>query len=220
MTGRGLRLSLGLLVVVLGTTGFVLLADATEDGDGLAAFDPQLTADLVAHRHPPLSNIASAITFLGEVPVLAVLTVVAAILLRVGTRHWRPGLILIVGMLGAAGLTYGLKVLIGRHRPDASVVLGPVRQGFSFPSGHTLGSTVFFALLAAFLWHSGASRAVKLVGTAVALLMSLAIGLSRIYLGYHWATDVLAGWTVALTWLALIATTYAWLDRSDQDSPG
>ncbi|MEV5967570.1 hypothetical protein AB0L70_37720 [Kribbella sp. NPDC051952] len=142
---RILRVSLGLVVVALGIAGFVGLADAASEGDGLAAFDPQLTADFVAHRRAPLSTVASAVTFLGEVPVLSILTVIAALLLRAGTRRWQPGIILIVGMLGAAGLTYGLKVLIGRHRPGADVVLGHVNHGFSFPSGHSLSSAVFFA---------------------------------------------------------------------------
>ncbi|MEV5967569.1 phosphatase PAP2 family protein [Kribbella sp. NPDC051952] len=71
--------------------------------------------------------------------------------------------------------------------------------------------------MAGLLWQSSASRLTKLIGTAVALVMSLAIGLSRIYLGYHWATDVLAGWTVAVTWLCLLATGLHVI-RSTQDS--
>jgi membrane-associated phospholipid phosphatase len=197
---------LGVLLTVLGTIGFVLQADASIEGDGLAAFDPELTRDFVAHRTAGLSNIAQAVTFLGGIPVLTVLTVVAAASLRILTRRWRPAVILAVGMVGAATLTYTLKLLIGRHRPDAGVVIGTVSNGFSFPSGHALSSAVFFLLLAAMLWYSGASRTVKIVGSAAAVVLSAAIGLSRVYLGYHWATDVLAGWTMALTWLCLIAT--------------
>jgi membrane-associated phospholipid phosphatase len=204
---RGRRPLLGLILTGLGVAAFVVQADAVREGDGLAAFDPQLTTDVVAHRTGWVSNLASAITSLGEVWLLTGLTVVIAVLLRVFTRRRQPSVVLAVGMAGAAGLTYGLKVLIGRDRPDSSVVIGTVSQGFSFPSGHTLSSAVFFLLLAGLLWYSGAARIVKLVGTAAALVLTLAIGLSRIYLGYHWATDVLAGWTVALTWLCLIATT-------------
>jgi undecaprenyl-diphosphatase len=203
------RIAVGVVAVGLGTAAFAGLADAATEGDDLAAFDPHLTATFVSHRVDGLTPVARAITFLGEIPVLTALTIIAALLLRAGTHRWRPAVILVVGMLGAAGLTYGFKVLIGRHRPDSSIVVGTVNTGFSFPSGHSLSSLVFFGLLAALLWYSNASLATKLAGTALALLFSVAIGLSRIYLGYHWATDVLAGWTLALTWLALLATALA-----------
>lgn len=207
------RAWVGLLLTILGTIGFVVQADAALEGDGLAAFDPQLTRDFVAHRTPGLSHVAQAITFLGEVPVLTVLTVVVAAALRIITGRWRPSIVLASGMAGAATLTYTLKVLIGRHRPDSSLVLGTVSNGFSFPSGHTLSSAVFFLLLAAMLWYSNAPRKAKVAGMAAAVLLTIAVGLSRVYLGYHWATDVLAGWTMALTWLCLIATVVHLINR-------
>lgn len=203
---------LGLVVTVLGTIAFAVQADAAIEGDGLAAFDPGLTENFIDHRTAILSKVAQTITFFGSVPVLTALTVLVCALLRILTRRWRPTVILAVGMAGAAGLTYGLKVLIGRHRPDSSLVIGTIDTGFSFPSGHTLSSTVFFVLLAALLWYSNFSRKVKIAGAIVAVVLSIAMGLSRVYLGYHWATDVLAGWTVALTWLCLIGTAVHTID--------
>ena len=208
----------GLAAVGLGTAIFADLADAATEGDDLAAFDPHLTTTFVNHRIAELTPLARAITFLGDIPILTGLTIVVAVLLRVFTQRWRPAIYLVVGMVGAAVLTFGFKVLIGRQRPDASIVLGTVSTGFSFPSGHSLSSMVFFILLAALVWHSNATRLTKLTATAAAVLMSLAIGLSRIYLGYHWATDVLAGWTLALTWLALLATAHAVSSKAGQGS--
>jgi len=198
---------LGLLTITLGIIGFVILADAAVEGDGLAGFDPSVTRSFIERRTPQLSTAAQALTFIGNVPVLTALTITAAALLRTLTRRWKPAVILSVGMIGAATLTYSLKVLIGRHRPDAEQVLGTVNHGFSFPSGHALSSAVFFLLLAGMLWYSRAARSIKIAGTTVAIGLSIGIGLSRIYLGYHWATDVLAGWTMALTWLSVLATT-------------
>ncbi|MFF1819690.1 phosphatase PAP2 family protein [Kribbella sp. NPDC058245] len=213
------RIATGVVAVGIGAAAFAGLADAATEGDDLAAFDPHLTGTFVSHRIDELTPLVRAITFLGEIPVLTGLTIIAALILRAGTHRWRPALILIVGMLGAAGLTYGFKVLIGRHRPDSSIVVGTVSTGFSFPSGHSLSSLVFFSLLAALLWYSNAFLVTKLAGTALALLLSAAVGLSRVYLGYHWATDVLAGWTLALTWLALLATVLGvirlWREPSD-----
>jgi undecaprenyl-diphosphatase len=210
---------LGLLVALLGAIGFVVQADAVVEGDGLAAFDPHLTQDFVAHRTAGLSKLAQTITFFGGVPVLTAITVIVAGLLRLLTHRWRSSIILLVGMSGAALLTTIIKLLIGRHRPDSSMVIGTVNTGFSFPSGHTLSGTTFFLLLAGLLWYSAASRALKIAGTALAVVLSIAMGLSRVYLGYHWATDVLAGWTLALTWLCLLATAIHFISTRQRNSP-
>ena len=192
--------------IVLGTVGFALQADAVDEGDGLAAFDPQLTANVVAQRTPELTKVAQVFTFIGSAWVLTTLTVIVAVLLRVLTHRWLPALVLVVAMVGSAILTWVLKTLIGRQRPDASLVVGTVSDTFSFPSGHSLNSAVFFLTLAGMLWYTTVSRTIKILGSAVAVLLTIGVGWSRVYLGYHWATDVLAGWTVALTWLCVLAT--------------
>jgi undecaprenyl-diphosphatase len=195
-----------LLVAVLGGIGFGWLADAAEEGDSLASLDPRLTTDVVAHRTGGLTHVAQGISFVGEVPVLLLLTAIVALGLWIRTRRWQAGLLLVVGMGGAGALTYILKLLVGRHRPGASFVLGPIDTGFSFPSGHTLSSTVFFVLLAALVWSAEVRRTPKIAAAVSAVVLSLAMGLSRLYLGYHWGTDVLAGWIVAVTWLCLLGT--------------
>lgn len=200
------RAALGLLITALGLFGFAGLADAAEEGNGLAAVDPRLTADVVAHRTPGLTDVAQGVTFVGEVPVLLLLTAIAALAVWARTKRWQPGAVLIAGMGGAGVLTYGLKVLVARHRPGAAFVIGPIDTGFSFPSGHTLMSTVFFLLLAAFVWSADVRRTARVAALVTAVVLSLAMGASRVYLGYHWGTDVLASWLVALTWLCLLAT--------------
>jgi undecaprenyl-diphosphatase len=151
-----------------------------------------------------LTALARALTFVGDVPVLVILMLIAALLLWRWTRGLRAPALLLFAMAGSAALTYGIKALVERKRPGITFVLGPVDNGFAFPSGHTLNSTVFFVTLAGLVWVGLRSAAARTVLALAALLMSLGIGLSRVYLGYHWATDVLAGWTVAVTWLALV----------------
>jgi undecaprenyl-diphosphatase len=183
------------------------------ESDGLAAFDPRLTADLAADRTPALTAIARALTFVGDVPVLIALMLVAAFLLRRWTRGFRAPALLLFAMAGSAALTYGLKALIERHRPGVAFVLGQVDTGFAFPSGHTLNSTVFFGTLTALVWAGIRSSGARAALALAAVVMSVGIGLSRVYLGYHWATDVLAGWTVAVAWLAVVSLV-AYFSRS------
>jgi undecaprenyl-diphosphatase len=192
-------------VAIAGTIGVIGLADAATESDGLAALDPEFTADLVSDRTPALTTLARALTFIGDVPVLVVLMLIAAFLLWRWTRGLRATALLLFSMAGSAALTYGVKALVERKRPGITFVLGPIDNGFAFPSGHTLNSTVFFVTLTGLVWAGLRSNGARTALAAAAVLLSIGIGLSRVYLGYHWATDVLAGWTVAVSWLALVS---------------
>jgi len=202
----------GAAVTVAGTLGVIALADAATESDGLAAFDPDFTADAVADRTGGLTTLAHVLTFLGDVPMLVVLMLIAAALLWRWTGSLRAPLLLLFAMAGSAALTYGIKALVERKRPGITFVLGPVDNSFSFPSGHTLNSTVFLGMIAGLVWAGLQAWAARTAVASAALLLSIGIGLSRVYLGYHWATDVLAGWTIAVTWLAVVVTT-AYLTR-------
>lgn len=191
-------------VMTAGTIGGIYLADSATESDGLAALDPEFTADLVSDRTPVLTALARALTFVGDVPVLIVIMLIAVFVLWRWTRGLRAPALLLFAMAGSAALSYGVKALVERRRPGSMFVLGPVDTSFAFPSGHTLNSTVLFVTLAALVWVRLRSSAARAALVASAVAMSVGIGLSRVYLGYHWATDVLAGWTVAVTWLALV----------------
>jgi membrane-associated phospholipid phosphatase len=202
----------GGVVTVAGTLGVIGLADAATESDGLAAFDPDFTSDAVSVRTTPLTAVAHLLTFLGDVPVLIVLMLIAAALLWRWTHTLRAPFLLLFAMAGSAALTYGIKALVERKRPGITFVLGPVDNGFAFPSGHTLNSTVFWGMVAGLVWAGLRSTLARIAVASAALLLSIGIGLSRVYLGYHWATDVLAGWTIAVTWLAVVVTI-AYLTR-------
>ena len=222
----GLRygvLAASAVVVVAGTVGLIILADAATESDGLAAFDPELTADAVSHRTPVLTAIARTLTFIGSAAVLVPLTVVAALVLWRWTRSWRASAVLVLAMIVSTVLTSVLKALIGRARPDTALVLGPVSETFAFPSGHTLNSTVFFLTLATPVCARISSRRTRTAILTVAVVLSIGVGLSRVYLGYHWATDVVAGWILAIVWLVIVLNAAAFIrNRLDQgrDGPG
>jgi undecaprenyl-diphosphatase len=178
----------------------------------------------VSHRTTVLTAIARVLTFIGSAVVLVPLTIVAALVLWRWTRSLRAPAVLLVAMIGSTILTSVLKSLIGRARPDAVDVLGPVSETFAFPSGHTLNSTVFYLTLAALVCTRIRSRRTRTAILAAAVVLSIGIGLSRVYLGYHWATDVVAGWTVAIVWLVIVLNAAAFIrnrldQRGDEPAP-
>ncbi|MFC5268076.1 phosphatase PAP2 family protein [Kribbella qitaiheensis] len=193
-------------IAVAGTIGTAMLADSATEKDGWAGYDLGLTKHLVGMRTFELTDLARALTFLGDVPVVCLLTVFTASLLWRVTKHLRPSVLLLTAIAGSGALTYAMKLLVARQRPGPSYVLGSIDTSYSFPSGHTLDSTAFLLTLAGLLWMSGARLMLRIGGGLIAVLLSVGIGLSRLYLGYHWATDVLAGWLLAITWLSVLAT--------------
>ncbi|MEG3636981.1 phosphatase PAP2 family protein [Micromonospora palythoicola] len=157
----------------------------------------------VVSPRPYLVDALHGTTRLGGRPVMLWLVGVAALLLLV-RRRVRPAVYLLATTAGALLLDPSVKSLVGRLRPvvEAPVAIAP---GNSFPSGHALGSMVVYgALLLVFL---PAVRYRKLFTAAVALLVA-AIGVTRIALGVHYLTDVLAGWLLGALWLSVTAYAF------------
>lgn len=172
-----------------------------------------LDAPIVAAIRPlPLVPLR-ALTEFGSwwgVTLVAVLMVAVAALVE----SWRDGL---AGALTIALASIGntlLKVSFHRARPDALDAI-VVEHGYSFPSGHSALSMVAYGVLAVILWRSTLPRAAR-IGLVIALgVLVFGVGLSRIWLGVHYPTDVLAGWTAGLS----VVMVYAWLTRREPTEP-
>jgi membrane-associated phospholipid phosphatase len=169
------------------------LADGAAEHGDLSVYDPEVTAALVRARSGTLTALAQGWTFAGSEVSVGLLAALVAAWLLVRRRDRRATALFTFGMLLSGGLTLGLKHLLSRPRPPAGVVLGPLDTGYSFPSGHTLYSTAFLGLLAVLLWRRTTTAVARLGIVAGAVTASAAVALSRVYLGYHWLTDVLAG---------------------------
>ncbi|MBW3068623.1 MULTISPECIES: phosphatase PAP2 family protein [unclassified Actinomyces] len=199
---RDLRPRLALLATAA-ITVFVWLAVSTEFGYSLAAYDPLVTAWAVSLRHGLVTAAAWALTYLGGTLGLTVLTTVTCtVLLLRGLR--RHALVLAGAMIGSSLLTVLLKAAFARSRPHPSLLLGEPASSWSFPSGHAFNTGVFAGVLAGFVLFSTTAPARKAAATATACAVIVLVGLSRIYLAYHWFTDVLAGWSIALAWLCVV----------------
>jgi undecaprenyl-diphosphatase len=194
-------------------TGFVLLGACLvifgSIAEGLRRnevfnLDPIATSSLHALATPWLDNLMNAFTTLGSSLVLVPAVVIAGLLL---IRAGRAGgtLFLVVASLGSLLLNAVLKLFFERPRPIVDWAVAPT--DFSFPSGHTMNSAVVYGALAVIVW-SVAGRRAGSVAVAVAVALAPAIGTSRIYLGYHYFTDVVGGLLAAVSWLVIVVAAF------------
>ena len=187
---------------VLGLTiGAGELLGLAERPDGSTGFDRSITSWLVDHRASWLTTVARALSTIGSQKVLVPLVAVVAIVLIVrGARG--PAVLLVVVWAGAIELYSLAKNVVDRPRPPMHLWLTSASSS-AFPSGHATQSLSTFAglaLVAAALLPSARRPAL-----AVATVVAAGVGWSRVYLGVHWATDVIAGWCAAAAWVALLA---------------
>ncbi|MFE3546852.1 phosphatase PAP2 family protein [Nocardia sp. NPDC059177] len=177
-----------------------------DSGGAITRFDLRVLDWMIAHRGDPLTTIARVVTDLGDTAAMTALAAatVGWFALR---RELARAVLVAVTALGAAVLVVVIKQLVGRQRPPELTRL-VAEPSLSFPSGHTLGSTVVVGIVAVTLIPELRGHWLRVVATVVAVVFPIAVGLSRIYLGVHWCSDVLAGWVIGLTWLTLCVTVF------------
>ncbi|MFD5332301.1 phosphatase PAP2 family protein [Cellulosimicrobium cellulans] len=197
----------GALLVLVGVAGFVLLLDAVLDQEDLWRLDDPLLAWMVAHRTPVATGVLTVVTTVSGPFVLPVLVAVGCVVWarRTGT-WWEPGL-LAGAMVLATLVSTVLKAVIARPRPpDVSMVVAGVERSFSFPSGHTIGAATLVLVGGYLVWHRHHDPRVLAVWVVASVVVIGAVALSRLYLGYHFLTDVLAGLSLAVAVLGVVVT--------------
>ena len=212
-TSKLRALPLWLLLILISTSagGFALTHY------GPANFDTALllwfrVSDNTARLAGPewLAAFWSGLTWLGDktqLIMLAVLTLLGLLILR----RWHSALFMTGIMLSGIALSTTLKHWIARPRPQLVVHLDHVSSQ-SFPSGHALNNTLFYLTVALLLTPMLRQRISRWTVYTSAISLSLMIGVSRIALGVHWPSDVLAGWIIAAAWLSLwsVLARYYW----------
>jgi undecaprenyl-diphosphatase len=198
------RILVPILVLAGVAWGFIELADEVAEGETRAIDEAIILAFRVAGDPadpigPPWAEEAMRdITALGSAPVLviAVLAVVGFLALA---RAWRLALFTLAA--GASGLLVSslLKYTIDRPRPDL-VPHGNLIYTSSFPSGHSMMSAVIYLTLAVLVVRLMEKKRLKGYALGVAVILTLLVGVSRVYLGVHWPSDVLAGWAAGAAW--------------------
>lgn len=202
-----------LALVAGGVWGFVELADEVSEGTTISVDEALLLSlrepsDRSDPVGPPwLEEVVRDFTALGSAGVLVFLTlsVVGYLLLL---RKSALALLVVAAVGGGLLLSLPLKAALDRARPDLVPALMNVSFA-SFPSGHSMAAAATYLTLGALLARIQPRRRLRIYFLAVAMLLTVMVGVSRVYLGVHWPTDVLAGWTAGATW-ALFCGLVAW----------
>jgi membrane-associated phospholipid phosphatase len=199
----GLGAALAVLLVLAALAGLW----AAFTGVGPARLDVAVLDESVEHRTAVLTAAAVAVTHLGSTAAMAVLAVVVGVRLWF-TRRRADAVFVIAAMAGAQLVFRGLKLLLDRPRPpEDDRLVHAVSE--SLPSGHATTAVVVIGTLVVLAWPRR-TPAVRAVMVAAATLWVGAVGLTRIYLGVHWFSDVVAGWLVGAAWLALCVAAWSW----------
>lgn len=196
--------SLSFLCSIVGAWLFLLLLRTVVLQRGIALLDVPLIGYIVQHRTVVLTQIMRYITILGEIWFVVPAALLVAFILERRSRFWQASYMLVSTVLGAGICDLIFKLVVARPRPPLHWSDAPV-IGFAFPSGHAT-LTVFYIILAYILTRTLSKKWARIAVWSGAMILVLAVGLSRVYLGVHWPTDVLGGWALALFWSGLVVT--------------
>lgn len=200
----GLRLTVGAAISIYCLYLFWGVAQDLISKDPLILADLRLMSVVQMFRAPSFDNAMLFVTYLGTWQIV----VAGAALMSIGlalSRRW-PWLVgLWVSIGGGEAIVWTLKNVFGRQRPDLVNALLPA-QGPSFPSGHAFVAVSFYGFLACYAIYRARKFRVRTLILISALLSIIALGFSRIYLGVHWPSDVLASYALGGAWLAIVTT--------------
>lgn len=199
-------LLIGLLgVLVLGGWLVGSAVEAVTGGGDRIRLDGPVSRVIVEHRADGLTTMFRAVTILGDRPILVPLVLVVGLTLGFRRRSWAPLAFLVAVQLGSIILYNAVKALVARPRPSIGPVVASA-TGYGFPSAHATQAAAVWGALAVLALRSLADRWARRAVTVAATALVVLIGVSRLYLGVHWATDVVSGWALGALWLAGLVT--------------
>ena len=168
-----------------------------------ARFDAPIIEYAAAHRVAGLTSVMKALTTAGNPLYLSITVLIGGAILAWMTRSWKPLLVLALVMFGAVSLDHLVKLAVARTRP-ASLYWVVSATGSSFPSGHASESAAVYLTLARMFAGTETRLGLSTLTYAIGIAAPLLIGMSRVYLGVHWPTDVISGWALGCAWSAMV----------------
>ena len=204
----------GALLVGLGIGMFAGVLDAVNEQDDVWRVDEPVLEWLAAHRVGWLTSLATGVTNTFGPTILPVLVAVGCGVWWLVTRRWRDPALLVAAMLLAVAVSTAIKALVGRPRPpEMSMSVPGVETSASFPSGHTIGAATLVLVLAYLVARSRRTWRATVVWAVVSVVVIVVVAATRLYLGYHFVTDVLAGACLAIAVLGVVVCVDRWPAR-------
>ena len=192
-----------LIVVLIAAIIFIYLLGEVGEGEILKLDTLAYNLFVETLRSDRVTSIMQGFTGLIEIPVLLVITIIVMAF----APGRAPGRCVALNLVGALALNLVLKEIVQRPRPDGFRLIS--ETGYSFPSGHSMISMAFFGLLVWMIWNYERDRHLRGFLCTVLSVVIVMVGVSRIYLGVHYASDVLAGFCVSTIWLAFYTRVIA-----------
>jgi membrane-associated phospholipid phosphatase len=196
------RLIVGAVLVWLIMCGAGWLLTHPLANAGFTHWEGGLDRWFAARRSGGWNGVTNAASLAGDTPAAIGISVLAFVLLRLTVHRWREPVLLAVSMLGEVAIFTLTTVVVGRHRPTVPHLDGSPPTS-SFPSGHTAASTTLYGVLVIVVLVHTRRRVWRALAVAVAALIVLSIGTSRLYRGMHYPTDVAGGILLGLLWITV-----------------
>jgi membrane-associated phospholipid phosphatase len=204
-----------LLLLVVGggvfaaaTAASAQVYESVVEEDDLAALDQPVLDAALGIRTPWLDALVTDYTHLGGIVWAPILTSLLVVGLSLLWRSWTPVVLMVVAAAGSLAMTAAGKAVVGRERPPIDLAVPPFEDSPAFPSGHALNAVVIAGVIAYVLVLRYRTPAAAVVFGGLAVLHAVLMGLSRVYLGHHWLTDVVVAWFLGAAWLALVVVVH------------
>ncbi len=204
-----LLIFIALVVFILGTNLFVELTEKVQ-GETIDAFDTRVTDYVTSFRTPALNNFFQFVTDLGDVYAYIVATTIAAIFFFFKLKNKKFILQLLGVLILSALANMALKEAFNRARPTIEHLV--VVETLSYPSGHAMSAMAFYGFLIYLVFHIKMNKWLRTFLTLLFSALIFFIGLSRVYLGVHFPSDVVGGFTAGLIWIAFCVVLFNIID--------
>ena len=199
-------LTIGLITLCGLSALLAYVSDSVREYDGIALVDRPIVAWLAAHREPLLTTVMRTLSMVGSPVSAAAVAVIVCAAVAWRSRSWLPVATVAIGLAGFALAVTVVKLEVARQRPPLPYAVMAV-DGYSFPSGHALGITIA-ALISAWVLDHWLIRSWngRIAVWTTAIVIIGGVGFSRVYLGVHYPSDVIAGWLLGAIWTGALLT--------------
>ena len=203
----------GLVITLVAAVAFLAILDAVLEKNDISSWDQPMLDWMVSIRTPWLTEVMTFVTHIFGPVVLPILVAIACVIWGLVSHRWRDPILLASAMILSTILSSIVKVIVERPRPDESLQVIPgFETSFSFPSGHTTGAATLVLVTGYLLWREHKGKRALAVWIVCSLVVVALVGGSRLYLGYHFLSDVLAGICLGFVTLGLVITASRLLD--------